>query len=71
MLTITPYVLPNGKPAVAIIIRTGVEGVVQATLDGHPAFATLITEDSGGNAPWNLGDLLVRAWEEAKKLAGK
>lgn len=71
VLAVAPYVLPNGQPAVAVIIRTQVDGVVDATLDGHPAIAAIVTEDAGGNGPWNIGDLLVRSWEEAKKRAGK
>jgi hypothetical protein len=71
VLTVAPYVQPNGQPAVAIIIKKDVHGVVDALLDGQPAIAVIISEDQGSNGPWVLGDLLIQNWEKAKEMAGK
>lgn len=64
-------VQPNGTPAVAIIIKKDVQGVVEALLDGQPAIAAIIGEDQASNGPWVLGDLLVQNWEAAKKMTGR
>jgi hypothetical protein len=73
VLTVIPYVKPDGDPAVMIIIKKNVDGVFDTTLDGQPAMAAAISEDKdgSGNGPWMLGDLLVSSWEQAKKLANK
>jgi hypothetical protein len=68
-ISVTPM-KQNGNPTVVIVIRTDVPGVMQATLDGHPAIAVFLSDDGTGslNAPWELGHLLAAKWEEAKKL---
>jgi hypothetical protein len=68
---VVPYVRPNGDPAVLVIIKKSAEGVFESTLDGQPAFALLLVEDSAGNGPWEFGHLLAERWEDAQKLAGK
>ena len=68
-----PYVKPDGNPAVVMIVKTTADGVFESTLDGQPAVALMLGEDSSGNnnAPWQIGELLVQNWEKAKKLARK
>jgi hypothetical protein len=71
VMVVVPYIQPNGQPSVMMIVKKSATGVFETTLDGEPAFALSLSEDQNGNGPWVVGDLLVSAWEQAKKMVGR
>jgi hypothetical protein len=54
-----------------VIARLDSPSSYEATLDGHPAVAFFLGQehDGTGNAPWELGHLLIEKWNEVQKLA--
>lgn len=72
LLTVVPSLNLKGEPTLVIILKRQGNGIFDTTLDGEPAIACALGEDTmGSNAPWILGDLIIENWEKAKKLAEK
>lgn len=71
VIVIAPSVLPNGKPAVTLIIKKSAPSFQEALINGEPAISIVLSEESPGhnNGPWEIGHLLAQQWEEAVKLA--
>jgi hypothetical protein len=72
-VNVAAFATDDGVPKVVLMLRTDVPAAYEATLDGHPAIAFFLGEekDGTGNSPWELGHLLAKQWDEAKKLAAK
>lgn len=68
-----PFNTQEGDPKVVLTIRTDIDSVYAATLDGHPAIAIFLggedADELAATTPWVFGNLLVQNWLEAKKLA--
>jgi hypothetical protein len=78
-MIIAPHVdAVTGQPKVVMVVKRDVGVVFETTLDGVPAFAVTLSQDSWGrapapggegNAPWELGHLLAQQWAIAEEMA--